>query len=66
MSQQNGLASQPRHHVAGYLLSYYDHDDEQAQQTSPEPTHKLCILKNIRDRVESHPMIRAKKALVLD
>ena len=61
VSQQNGLASQPRHHVAGYLLSYYDHDDWQAQRTSPEPTHKLCILKNNRDRVEWRPVNRAKK-----
>ena len=29
--------------------------------TSPEPTHKLCILKNNRDRVEWRPVNRAKK-----
>ena len=30
--------------------------------TSPEPTHKLCILKNNRDRVEWRPVKRAKKS----
>ncbi len=56
-----GLASQPRNHVAGWLLSCYDHDDWLGQWTSPEPTHQLCIPKNNRDRVEWRPVNLAKK-----